>query len=103
MDFSRFRASLAGAVPPPGLSDALAALWWDAKGDWDRAHECAQAGDDTAGAAVHAYLHRKEGDASNAAYWYRRAARPVAQSTLDQEWAALAGELLAQARITPAK
>jgi hypothetical protein len=94
MDRSGFRDSLTGEAPPPGLSDALAGLWWDAKGDWERAHECAQVRDDAGGAAVHAYLHRKEGDASNAAYWYRRAGRKVASGTLAEEWEALVGELL---------
>ncbi len=96
MDVSAFKSSLAEAAPPAGLSPALAGLWWDAKGDWDRAHECAQERDDAAGTAVHAYLHRKEGDLSNAGYWYRRAGRPVAQGTLTEEWEALAGELLAR-------
>ena len=102
MEFAAFSASLAEDRPPSGLGLAAQALWWDAKGDWDRAHECAQAGDDAAGAAVHAYLHRKEGDAANAAYWYRRAGRPVARAALEQEWTALAGELLGQAWIRPA-
>jgi hypothetical protein len=97
MDFSAFKRSLAEAAPPEGLSPALAGLWWDAKGDWDRAHECAQERDDAAGTAVHAYLHRKEGDLSNAGYWYRRAGRPVAQGALTAEWETLAAELLAQA------
>jgi hypothetical protein len=43
---------------------------------------------------VHAYLHRKEGDAGNAAYWYRRARKVVCRSSLDEEWAAIAGQLL---------
>jgi hypothetical protein len=95
MDVDAFRASLAGAAPPPGLPLAVAGLWWDAKGDWNRAHDCAQEQDDAEGAAVHAYLHRKEGDLSNAGYWYRRAGRPVARGTLQQEWEALAAEFLA--------
>src|SRR5437660_5152443 len=70
MDFAAFSESMAQAAPPPGLSRALEGLWWDAKGDWDKAHECAQAVEDDAGNWVHAYLHRKEGDASNAGYWY---------------------------------
>ena len=94
MTVEEFRASLAGAAPPHGLMQALAGLWWDGKGDWDRAHDCAQAQDDAAGAAVHAYLHRKEGDLSNAAYWYRRAGRKAATGTLEEEWTALAAELL---------
>ena len=94
MNLAAFRATLADAAPPPGISLALAALWWDAKGDWDRAHGCAQDQDDAAGAAVHAYLHRKEGDLGNAGYWYRRAGRPVASGALAPEWAALAADLL---------
>src|SRR5947207_3353376 len=55
------------------FSGALLALWWDARGDWEKAHQVAQdvAGRD--GAWVHAYLHRKEGDLGNAGYWYRQA------------------------------
>jgi len=96
MDLAAFKTSLADAAPPAGLAPALAGLWWDAKGDWDRAHECAQQRDDAAGVAVHAYLHRKEGDLSNAAYWYRRAGRPAASGPLDEEWEALAAALLEQ-------
>ncbi len=95
MTLDEFRAALAGEQPPAGLSLPLQALWWDARGDWKRAHECAQAGDDAAGAAVHAYLHRHEGDLDNAAYWYRRAGRAVATGELADEWTALTRELLA--------
>ena len=96
MDLARFRASLSADAPPPGLSLALQALWRDGKGDWDGAHEAAQADGGGAGDWVHAYLHRKEGDAGNAAYWYRRAGRPVCRLTLEEEWAALADALLAE-------
>ncbi len=41
---------------------ALLALWWDGKGDWEKAHEIAQDVAGVDGAWVHAYLHRKEGD-----------------------------------------
>ena len=58
MDVLSFRASLDGDGPPTGVSLPLQALWWDAKGDWDRAHQCAQADDGADGAAVHAYLHQ---------------------------------------------
>ena len=44
---------------------------------------------------MHAYLHRKEGDLSNAAYWYRRAGQPVAIGPLDSEWEQLCRALLA--------
>jgi hypothetical protein len=96
MDLQAFRESLAKPQPPAGLSPALQALWWDAKGDWDKAHERAQERDDAAGMRVHAYLHRKEGDQSNAGYWYRRCGVAPATSTLDEEWQELARALLAQ-------
>ncbi|MCW3477079.1 hypothetical protein [Limobrevibacterium gyesilva] len=94
MDIAAFRHSLVQAAPPEGLSLALQGLWWDARGDWNRAHACAQDQDDAEGAAVHAYLHRKEGDLPNARYWYARAGRPVAAGTLEQEWASLVDALL---------
>lgn len=81
---------------PASLSPALRALWHDHQGNWDEAHRIAQDIDDETGAWVHAYLHRKEGDLSNAAYWYRRAGRPVATGPLTDEWNAVASTLLAQ-------
>ncbi len=83
------------ADPPMDLGDALLALWWDSRGDWDRAHTHAMAAKDADGSWVHAYLHRREGDLSNADYWYARAgrARPGA-ATLDEEWSAITDALL---------
>jgi hypothetical protein len=95
MDLSGFRKSVARDSPPSGLSEAVQALWWDAKGDWDKAHNCAQAQDDEIGAWVHAYLHRKEGDPDNAGYWYRRARKTPATGTLEAEWSQIAESLLA--------
>lgn len=94
MDVTGFRATLAQTEPPAELSLALQTLWWDAKGDWTRAHECAQKDEGTTGSSVHAYLHRKEGDLSNARYWYNRAGRSPATGTLDTEWNVLVEELL---------
>ena len=42
MTLDDFRQSLTAAKPPAELTLALAGLWWDAKGDWTRAHESAQ-------------------------------------------------------------
>ncbi len=76
------------------LHGALLALWFDRRGDWDRAHEVAQAIEGREGAWVHAYLHRKEGDAANAGYWYRWAGQPVAEGSLMAEWEAMVLKLL---------
>ncbi len=48
--------------------------------------------------AVHAYLHRKEGSASNADYWYERSGRSFYRPTLDAERTALIEGLLAEDR-----
>ena len=93
MTFDDFQASLT-ASEPPALAPVLIALWHEARGDWEQAHRVAQDVDDRAGAWVHAYLHRKEGDLGNASYWYRRAGQPVAAGSLDDEWRAIVQALL---------
>ena len=98
MDLAAFRRSLAAPAPPPGATLALCALWLEANGDWKGAHDAAQADEGGAGDWVHAYLHRKEGDAGNAAYWYRRAARSAPRISLDEEWSEIATTLLAAAK-----
>jgi len=72
----------------------LQALWQDAHGDWQSAHELAQEIETPDGAWVHAYLHRKEGDEFNAIYWYRRAGRPVGKADFGEEWGSIVTELL---------
>jgi hypothetical protein len=89
-----FRASLTLAEPPGNLSAPLTALWWDAKGQWTRAHDLVDALESTEGMAVHAYLHRREGSFSNADYWYGRAGRLYYRAALEEEWAALVEGLL---------
>ena len=96
MDIDEFRQSLAATAPPPGASKVLQALWHDAKGDWNRAHGIVQSVKGKAGARVHAYLHRKEGDLDNANYWYDRAGTRMPKIPLEKEWEALVTELLGQ-------
>jgi hypothetical protein len=95
LDYPEFKLSLGSKAPPASLHLALQALWWDAKGDWTKAHECAQADEGEPSCDwVHAYLHRKEGDVSNAAYWYRRAGKPAAKTPLADEWRAIVEALI---------
>lgn len=91
MTLADLEAAVATRTPLP--SDApplLRGLWHDAAGDWEQAHAVAQDVHTPDGSWLHAYLHRKEGDLGNAAYWYRRAGRPVASDSLDAEWDRLA-------------
>jgi hypothetical protein len=94
MSFEEFLQTTTASTPPPGLNRPLLALWLDARGDWDAAHAMAQEDDEPAGAWVHAYLHRKEGDLANAAYWYRQAERTPAKDDLRAEWETIARTLL---------
>ena|SRR5215216_6270804 len=94
MTIEDFKKSLAETRVPAGVSSALQALWHDGRGDWNAAHETAQDIEGLEGAWVHAYLHRKEGDAANAAYWYRRADQPVCRQPLEEEWEAIVRALL---------
>ena len=94
MNPDKFRASLKLDEAPLGMGAPLTALWWDAKGDWAKAHECAQQSESPDHAWVHAYLHRKEGDIDNARYWYGRAGRSVFSGSLEEEWKEIAKELL---------
>ena len=82
MDLEKFRRSLNDSNPPAGLTLPLTGLWWDAKENWAKGHEAAQRDEGPQGSWVHAYLHRKEGDASNAAYWYQRAGKPISRRSL---------------------
>jgi len=82
-------------APPAGLSIPLAALWWDAKGEWARAHSLVDELESRDGMAVHAYLHRKEGSISNADYWYQRSGRSFYRPTIAAECTALIEGLLA--------
>lgn len=94
MDFETFVQSLSMPQPPATVDGLLEALWWDAKGDWERAHRIAQDIPTFWGSWVHAYLHRKEGDLWNAGYWYRRAGREMPTYSLEEEWRRIVEELL---------
>ena len=94
MTLDDFRRSLTTTEPPAGLTAALTGLWWDGKGDWTRAHESAQQDEGKDGSWVHAYLHRKECDQNNAAYWYNRTGKPVCREPLDAEWLSIIRALL---------
>jgi hypothetical protein len=97
MTLAEFKRAVAQPNPPTGLAPPLAALWWAAKGDWDKAHGIVMKQESREAAWVHAYLHRVEGDLDNAGYWYRRARRPAASEPLEAEWDAIATALIEEA------
>jgi hypothetical protein len=89
MNIATFQASLTNNAPPTGISVPLQALWWDAKDNWTAAHQLVDELETLEGMAVHAYLHRKEGEQWNADYWYRLAGREYYRVHLADEWMAL--------------
>ena len=94
MTFDDFKESLKHSSPPEQVDAAIQALWYDAKGNWQTAHELTQQGESYPYSWVHAYLHRKEGDNNNASYWYSRAGKPYPTETLEAEWESIAQDLL---------
>jgi hypothetical protein len=96
MNYGEFLNSLADDKPPSDLSPVLLALWYDGKGNWEASHNVAQDIQDLNGSWIHAYLHRKEGDLSNARYWYSMAGQKTPAATLNEEWENLVKNFLSK-------
>ena len=94
MNLQSFKLSLQSNEPPAHMNEHLKALWFGGKEDWNKSHNIAQDIMDDNGSWIHAWLHRKEGDLGNAAYWYRRARKPMPSYSLEKEWEEIVVELL---------
>lgn len=83
-------------APPAGLTAEQRVLWQAKAGRWDEAHDACQDLPDPAGAWIHAWLHREEGDYGNACYWYARAGKPAVARNypLEDEWLEIATALM---------
>jgi len=94
MTYDEFILTIETKEPPSNLPLYIQSLWWDAKGEWHKAHSLIDSLDDSNSCWVHAYLHRKEDDAANANYWYRRAGKQCPDESLQDEWNAISMEML---------
>ena len=94
MTFAEFEHSLKNRTPQENLNLHLKVLWYDANGNWDKAHDIAQDILTQDGSLLHAYLHRVEGDDWNAGYWYKLAAEPNFSGSLKDEWLYLVNKFL---------
>jgi hypothetical protein len=94
MNFESFQSSLSANAPASSMNVYLESLWYDGKNDWEKAHTIIQDIEDKTAAWIHAYLHRKEGDAGNARYWYNKAGKPVPAYSLEKEWEEIVKTLL---------
>lgn len=91
------RSAASDSTPPAQLSKSLKALWLARADRWDEAHDLCQEVPGSAGAWIHAWLHRQEGDIGNAGYWYSRAGKPAVPKNrpLDEEWMEITRTLIA--------
>lgn len=55
------------------------------QGDWNKAHQLIQGSKDEIACQIHGYLHREEGDLTNASYWYDRVDRDIPNNSLEEE------------------
>ena len=94
MTYQSFLDSLSDSYPDPKLPPLLQALWYEAKGNWNEAHDIVDREGGPIGNWIHAYLHRVEGDPWNADYWYRRAGITRPNSTVKEEWEQIVKSLL---------
>ncbi len=94
MDYNSFNFTLDMGQPPSDFHEALKALWWERKGDWNKAHDMLQNLEGRDAAWVHAYLHRKEGDVTNAAYWYNKAGKDISSGDIIEEFRFIVSTLL---------
>lgn len=95
-DYKEFSESLTKDSASAAWPDSLKAMWYDLKGDWEASHNIAQEMLDQEGSWIHAYLHRKEGDAFNAEYWYRQAGKKSPKIRLKDEQYQLVTYFLSQ-------
>ncbi|HRH47325.1 MAG TPA: hypothetical protein PLP23_01165 [Panacibacter sp.] len=94
MTLADFQETIKNKQLPDNISVYLKALWYDASGKWDSAHKLIDHLNDATACWVHAYLHRKEGDNSNARYWYNRAGKNIPSISLEEEWRQIVKMLL---------
>jgi hypothetical protein len=94
MTEASFKDSLLQNEPPQSCDVYFKALWFAGKGEWDKAHNLIQDVEDKNAAWIHGYLHRQEGDTSNADYWYCRAGRSRPNVELEEEWIEIVSALI---------
>jgi hypothetical protein len=85
MDYDNFIDLTKESEPSDKLFGIHLAIWYAVKHNWDRSHNIVQDINSKNAYWIHAYLHRVEGDISNAHYWYNRAGMEPFYESLDSE------------------
>ncbi|HEY2647910.1 MAG TPA: hypothetical protein VGI38_01915 [Puia sp.] len=86
ISLEEFKTCLSGTEPPEDFNPQAEALWYAGKGNWEKAHQIVQDLEDPVSYRIHAFLHRQEGDHSNARYWYNKAGIKMPEKSTDIEW-----------------
>ena len=86
MVLEEFQSTLSLPTPPSDFSLHQKTLWFAGKGDWEKAHHLVQEMNDRLSSRIHAFLHRQEGDISNASYWYSKTGAVLPEQTIKEEW-----------------
>lgn len=92
MSLEEFKNNISQNIIP--ANELLKAMFFDKTGNWDAAHKTVQDINGKDAAHIHAYLHRKECDISNAGYWYLKAGVPEFTGSLNEEWDLITTKLL---------
>ena len=85
MQYDDFIKLTKESEPSDKLSGVYLAIWYAVKDNWDMAHNIVQDIKTETASWIHAYLHRVEGDISNASYWYNRAGKKFSTESLESE------------------
>ena len=85
MNYDNFIKLTNESNPSDAISGIHLALWHAMKNNWDMAHNIVQDISTDTASWIHAYLHRVEGDLSNANYWYNRAGKKSTTESLESE------------------
>ena len=85
MNYDKFIKLTKQSEPTDSLSSIQLALWHAMKNNWDMAHNIVQDINTDTASWIHAYLHRVEGDLSNANYWYNCASKNACTESLESE------------------
>ena len=85
MQYDDFIRLTKESKPSNQLAGVHLAIWYAVKDNWEMAHNVVQDINTEIASWVHAYLHRIEGDISNAHYWYNRAKKEPSPDSLESE------------------
>jgi len=89
LSIEKFQESIQQGEIPGGLSESLQALWYEAKGQVDKANRLVKSDGGTQSLRVQAYLARKRGAEVEALEYYTQAGCDPCRLSCEKEWETL--------------